>query len=130
MYANHYGIQNPLNKRSSIFLRIHQINTILVYSYWVKRDQDADVVHVRLGWVSITVTVHRQTVHHIDIEDISVQIIRRGFSRFGHALQESVLIAAPHAAAGSSAVDVCPTLRRSNANRDVTVGVLVEVLPD
>ena len=76
-------------------------------------------MHVRLSRVPVAVAVHRKTVHDIDIQDIPIQVIHNRFSCLRHGLQKSVLVSAPHAAAGAAAVDMGLSLRGSNTDGNI-----------
>ena len=66
---------NPLDQRSTVLGGIDQINTGLIQSNGVTGCQNTDVMHIRLGRITITVTIHTQSVHDIDINDLSIQSV-------------------------------------------------------
>ena len=76
-------------------------------------------MHVRLSGVAVAVAVHRQAVHHIDIQHIPIHIVGHRLPCFRHRFQESILIAAPHAAAGPAGMDVGLAVSGSNAYGDI-----------
>lgn len=106
----------------AVALGIDEVNAGLVERHRVGGGEDADVVHIRLGGVAVAVTVYRQAVHDVDIDDALpvAQIVRHSGAGLGHGLQESVLIAAPWAgSAGSAGVDPALALSRADADGDV-----------
>ena len=76
---------------------------------------------------AVAVAVHRQAVHHIEVDDVRPvpQGIRDGFARVPHGLQESVLFAAPHTAAGAARVDPLFALPAAQPDGDILDGAPV-----
>ena len=74
-------------------------------------------MHVRLGGVSVAVTVHRQAVHHADVEYVIAHIGIHALGRVGHGLQEGILFS-PDAAAFLGAAGVDPDLSHGGAEAD------------
>jgi hypothetical protein len=76
-------------------------------------------MHIRLGRISVTIAVHAQTVHDIDIQDIAIKRVHYRFSGFRHRLQKSILTASPAGGTGSTGVNPAFTLCGGNANGNI-----------
>ena len=75
-----YGVNaitglDPLDQRSTGPGRIDQIDTGLIQSNEVIGCQNTDVMHIWLGRITITVAIPTQSVHDIDINDLSIQSV-------------------------------------------------------
>ena len=75
-----YGVNaitglDPLDQRSTVPGGIDQINTGLIQSNGVIGCQNTDVMHIWLGRITITVAIHTQSVHDIDINYLSIQSV-------------------------------------------------------
>ena len=65
-----------------------QVNAGLIHCYRVGGGKDADVVDIRFLGVWVAVTVDRDPVHDVDVDNSVLQIIRNPLGRFGHALKK------------------------------------------
>ncbi len=64
----------------------------------VERGEDADVAHLRVFGVRVAVAVHREVVHHVDVEYLFPAMVCHRLGCLGHRLQKIVLRGqvAPH----------------------------------
>jgi hypothetical protein len=63
---------HALYEASSVRRGIHKINTGLIEGHGVKGRENADVVHIRLCGVAVTIAVNGQAVHHVDVKNFAV----------------------------------------------------------
>ena len=70
----------------------HKVNTSLVKRDRVHRSEDAHVVHLGVGRRVVTVAVNREVVHHIDVDDTTLEIVMNRLRCHSHTLDELVLL--------------------------------------
>ena len=75
---------DAVDQRTTDLSGVDQIHTGLIQRYRVVGGQNADVVHVWFGRIAVTVAVHAEAVHQIDVKDIAVQVVYHRLPRLGH----------------------------------------------
>lgn len=65
-----------------------EIETRLVERDRVGRGEDADVSHLRLRRIAVTVAVYGKVVHDIDVEHLPAEIVVNGLRRYRNGQQD------------------------------------------
>ncbi len=90
---------DALDERFLVIARLrlvveHEIEASLVECHGVGAGKDAHILELRVGRMTVTITVHTHIIHHININDVLAvaEILVHSLCGGSHALQKVILL--------------------------------------